>query len=146
MLFHWGTVHCTVLPHYQGKDHSWFSLCNGSQLSHGKPVWAVLAVRHLPEHGCVSSASCCTMLLSPATQSSMSFRISIQSSSIGFWDISVLLWHSINNKLIIYSPQKIDFPEFSPDGRIGTHNSLATQLILGLCVLGLCGPLLQGVT
>lgn len=86
------------------------------------------------------------MLLSPATQSSMSFRISIQSSSIGFWDISVLLWHSINNKLIIYSPQKIDFPEFSPDGRIGTHNSLATQLILGLCVLGLCGPLLQGVT
>lgn len=122
-------VHCTVLPHYQGKDHSWFSLCNG------KPVWAVLAVRHLPEHECVSSASCCTMLLSPVTQSNMNFGISIQSSSIGFWDISVLLWHSINNKLIIYSPQKIDFPEFNPDGRIGTHNSVATQLILVLYVL-----------
>lgn len=139
-LFHWAQVqgspvHCTVLPHYHGKDHSWFSLYNGSQLSHGKPVWAVLAVRQLPEHWCVSSASCCTMLLSPVTQSNMSFRISIQSSSVGFWDISVLLWHSINNKLIINSPQKIDFPEFSPYGRIGTHNSLDAQLILVLCVL-----------
>lgn len=130
--------HCTVLPRYQGKKGpQLFFLYSASCLS----SWNLSAVRHLT---CVSVCELRFLLhaISFCCDSKQHEPQNIHSSSVSFWDILVLLCHPISNKLVIYSPQRTDFPECSPDGRSGSHNSLDTQLIL---VLKYCGLFLHGV-
>lgn len=125
-LFH-SPIHPVMDGHPVMEDHSYFSLWNGRCFSTCKSVWNLPAVRSVPEHRCVSLGSSCTIFHSAMTQKPVwAFKYS---SSIRFW---VPLCHHINNKLVIYSPQRTDFPEFSPDGRFGSHNSLDTQLTLVL--------------